>query len=113
MRSTRESLHRVPIALRVALTRPASVMLAMGAAGMLGFRLARRSQPTSSSGRSSEAAPTPTPNLFGAFLARCGIHYAAAVLRRAWVAHEDGVARAGVQLTKSSAAANCDTAVRQ
>ena len=111
MRSTRESLQRVPIALRVALTRPASVMLAMGAAGMLGFRLARRSQATSSSGRSSEAAPT--PNLFGTFLARCGIHYAAAVLRRAWVAHEDGVARAGVQLTKSSAAANCDTAVRQ
>jgi hypothetical protein len=113
MSNTQERLHRLPVALRAALTRPATVMLAMGVAGALGFWLARRSKAGHSSDRSGEAAPAPTPNLLAIFLARFGMQYVIAVFRQAWVARGDGVARAGAAVPKSSTTTYYDTGLRE
>jgi hypothetical protein len=111
VRNTRDSLRRVPVELRSAFTRPSVVMLAMGAAGVLGFSLAGRSRTGSSSSDSVGASPAPVPSHLAVFVARFGMYYLSAIFRQVWAGREAVATRDCDQVLKSTATASSETAL--
>lgn len=104
--NTRDSLCRVRVASRAALARPSTLAVVAGAAGLLGFWLARRPQPraTSSSDGVGVATTTSAAGLVLAFIMRYGMQRLPLVLQHIWAARQKRPAQAGPDISKSSAA---------
>lgn len=104
-RMTHESLHRVPAAVRATLTRPTTVMLAMGFAGILGLCLVRRSRHKSlTAGSRPTASPSPA-KVVAVFLTRFGLHYLGLLIRQIWAAQVPTATRDVDASSKSPASA--------
>ena len=88
--NTRDSLRRVRVAFRATLARPSTLALVAGAAGLLGFWLARRPQPqaTSSSDGVTVAPITSALGLVLAFIVRYGMQRLPFILQQAWAARQ-------------------------
>lgn len=98
---------RVPAAFKAAVTRPTSLMVVFGAAGLVGFRLARRSRATSLTADSLNVAARPAvAGVVAAFIARYGIRYLTSLFREVWAARTEIVAQTGVTGSKSSTTVN-------
>jgi hypothetical protein len=104
-RLTHESLHRVPVAVRATLTRPSTVMLAAGLAGVVGLCIARRWRAKSSPNASRPAASPSAAKVVAAFLARFGMQYLGVLIRQVWAARDHTAGRGVDASAKSPATA--------
>lgn len=111
--NTLESLRRVPGAFHAALTRPSTMLLAMGAAGLWGFCMARRARATSSSDGAAVARPPSVAALGAAFIVRFAMQYLTSIFRHVWTAREERAGRVGTVAEKSSPAYYSATGLRQ
>jgi hypothetical protein len=113
--NTRDSLCSARVALRAALTRPSTLALAAGAAGILGFWLARRREPqaTSAAGGAGVAKTTAALDLVLAFIARHVMQGLPFILQQVRAAWQKRAARANPDMSKSSATGDSATGVRQ
>ncbi len=92
---TRDGVRRARVALRAALARPATVALAAGAAGLLGYWLARRPQRTASEVGMGVAKAASAAVLVRAFIMRYGMQGIPYILRQLAAARSHRAARAG------------------
>ena len=113
-RNCRDSLRRVRVAFRASLVRPTTLALVAGAAGLVGFWLARRPQPRPQATASTAgvAATTSAAGLALAFIVRYGMQRLPFILQQAWVARQQRAAPSGPALSKSPAADYSTTGVR-
>jgi len=105
MRNSREGLRRAQVAFRANLARPSTLALSAGAAGLLGFWIARRPQPgaNSSSDGVRVAATASVASLVLAFIVRYGMRHLPVILEHAWAAWQRRAASVGPELSKSPA----------
>jgi hypothetical protein len=108
-----DSMHRVPTAIRAAVTRPASLMLIMGAAGLWGYAFGRRTRAASPSDNLKAAGPPVAAGFVAAFIARYGMRLVTSMLQRAWAVRDELAAQAGLEASKTSSAANAAPGLRQ
>ena len=102
-RNTQDSLRRVRIAYRASIARPATLALSVGAAGLLGFWIARRPLVTSSRDGERVAAKTSAANFARVFIMRYGMQHLPNILRHVWVASQKPAVVASPERSKSSA----------
>ena len=101
-RNTRDGLRRARVAFRATLARPATLALVAGAAGLIGFWLARRPQrqaPFTTDG----VGVGKTASAVGvalAFIVRFGMQRLPFVLQHVRAAWQNRMARAGLDLSK-------------
>lgn len=95
--NTRDSLRRARVALRATLARPSTLALVAGAAGLLGFWLARRPQPpaTSTADGVGVATTASAAGLVLAFIMRYGMLRLPFILQQVRAAWQQRAARAG------------------
>ena len=93
--STRDSLCRARVVLRATLARPSTLALVAGAAGALGFWLARRPQPraTFSANGVGVATTTSAAGLALAFIVRYGMQRLPFILQQVRAAWRSRMAR--------------------
>jgi hypothetical protein len=98
----RDGLRRARVALRATLARPSTLVLAAGAAALLGFWLARRPkrQATPSSG-AGVARTASAAGLVGALLLRYGMQLLPFVLQQVRAARQERAAPADRELSLS------------
>jgi hypothetical protein len=88
---TLDSLRRVPVAFRATLARPSTIAVFAGAAGLLGFWIARRPQPVATSHEAGVARIASTAFLVRAFVVRYGMDHLPFILRQVWAAWQKRV----------------------
>ena len=112
--NTRDSLRRVRVAFRATLARPSTLALVAGAAGLLGFWLARRPQPqaTSSSDGVTVAPITSALGLVLAFIVRYGMQRLPFILQQVWAARQKRAVRVRPDMSKTSDTGHPATSVR-
>jgi hypothetical protein len=94
-RNTRDSLRRVRVASRAALSRPFTLALVAGAAGLFGFWLARRPQPRATTSSDGVAATRSAAGLVLAFMVRYGMRYLPFILQQIRAARQKRAGQAG------------------
>lgn len=93
-RDTADGLRRARVALRATLARPSTLALVAGAAGLLGFWLARRRpqpQATPASDGAAIVTSTSVAGLVLALIVRYGMQRLPSVLQRLWAARRQPV----------------------
>lgn len=116
--NSRDSLRRVRVAFRATLVRPSTLALVAGAAGLVGFWLARRPhphpqpRPQATASTAGVAATTSAAGLALAFIVRYGMQRLPFILQQVWVARQQRAARSGSATSKSPAADYSATDVR-
>lgn len=100
--NTRDSLGRVRVAFRATLARPSTLALVAGAAGLLGFWLARRPQPRAASSADGVGVATTASaaGLVLAFIVRYGMQRLPFILQQLWAARQQRAARVGPDMSK-------------
>jgi hypothetical protein len=113
-RDARDGLRRARVAFRANLTRPSTLALVVGVAGLLSFWLARKPQPpaTSSPAGVSVATTASVAGLAGAFIVRYAMKHLPFVLQQAWAVRQKHAARTGRELSKWPATGYSATGVR-
>ena len=102
-RDTADSLRRARVAVRATLARPSTLALVAGAAGLLGFWLARRQpqpQAIPSSGGAAIVAKTSVAGLVLAFVVRYAMQHLPSMLRQLWVARHQRATPVGPTTAK-------------
>ena len=95
--NTLDSLRRARVALRATLARPSTLTLIAGAAGLVGFWLARRPQ-TQAASSSDTATVGPTTSAAGValvFIPRYAMQRLPFLLQQIWAARRERAARGG------------------
>lgn len=103
--STRDSLCRARGALRAKLARPSTLALTAGAAGVLGFWLARRPQPPATSPAAGAGVVTTTSavGLVLAFIVRYAMQRLPFILQQGGAAWQHRAARVGPAVSTAPA----------
>jgi hypothetical protein len=81
-RDTVDRLRRGQVALRAAVTRPSTVALAAGAAGLLTFLIARRLRPRAATPAAGATARTSAAGLVVTFVARYALRHLPFILQQ-------------------------------
>lgn len=89
-RNTWDDLGRVRVAFRTTLARPSTLALIAGAAGLLGFWIARRPEPqaTPTSKGSGAATTNATAGLVLTFIVRYALQRLPRILEQVWAARQ-------------------------
>lgn len=101
-RNARAGLLRARTAFRAVLARPSTLALTAGAAGMLGFWIARHPRPgaASSSEGVGVATTASAAGLVLAFIVRYGVQYLPFIFQKVRAARQERAARAGPELSE-------------
>jgi len=101
-RDARDGLRRARAAWRAKLAQPATLALAAGTAGLLGFWLARRLKPRASSPPvgAGTVGTVSAAGLLGAFIMRYGMQYLPFVVQQVRAARRERAAPAVPELSK-------------
>lgn len=112
--NTLDSLRRVPAAFKAVLARPSTLIVVLGAAGLFGFRLARRSRaiPSSDDGLNVAARPA-AAGVVAVFIARYAMQYLTSIFREAWAARKQGAVQTGANVSRSPTADYSATGAHQ